>query len=71
MSSDPLKVRIGLGPGTGPAALIATGWPHARSLIESYVAAGLSRFVVRPAAGAGGFGRFLDGFREHLMPLQT
>lgn len=58
-------------PGTDPAALVATGWPHARSLIEQYVAAGLSKFVIRPATPGAGFGRFLDAFREQLLPLQN
>ena len=58
-------------PGTDPAELIATSWPHARQLIEQYVAAGLSKFVIRPAAPATPFPRFLTELREQLMPLQT
>jgi probable F420-dependent oxidoreductase len=58
-------------PGTDPADLIATGWPQARSLIEQYVAAGLSKFVIRPAGPADPFGPFLDGFLREVQPLQT
>ena len=58
-------------PGTDPAALIATRWPQARSMIGQYVAAGVSKFVLRPAAPEVPFRQFLDGFRREVMPLQT
>jgi probable F420-dependent oxidoreductase len=58
-------------PGTDPAALIAQGWPGARRMIEEYVAAGLSKFVIRPAAAAPLAGEFLDHFVSDLMPMQT
>ncbi len=35
-------------PGTDPAELVAGGWADARSKIEDYVAAGLTKFVIRP-----------------------
>jgi probable F420-dependent oxidoreductase len=57
-------------PGTDPASLVATGWASARRMIEQYVAAGLSKFVVRPAA-PGPFSAFLDDFAREMMPLQT
>lgn len=62
-------------PGTDPAALIARGWPGARQMIEQYVAAGISKFVIRPA-GPGEptdrqAGDFLGNFARELMPLQT
>ena len=57
-------------PDADPATLVAAGWDGARRMIEEYVAAGLSKFVVRPAS-AGPFGPFLDGFVRELMPMQN
>ena len=46
-----LPARSGsVGQDTDPASLVASGWPGARRMIEQYVAAGISKFVVRPAA---------------------
>ena len=39
-------------------------------MIEQYVEAGLSKFVVRPAARPEPFGSFVDGFAREL-PLQN
>ena len=61
-------------PEADPATLVAAGWDGARRMIEQYVEAGLSKFVVRPASGLGGpasFGSFIDGFVRELLPLQT
>ena len=58
-------------PDMDPAALIAHGWAGARDLISAHVDAGLSKFVVRPAAPMGSFGDFVEGFARELMPLQT
>jgi probable F420-dependent oxidoreductase len=58
-------------PGTDPAALTATGWPDARRLVERYTAAGISKFVIRPAAISASFDQFLDDFLRELKPLQT
>ena len=57
-------------PDADPATLVAVGWDAARQMIEQYVEAGLSKFVVRPA-GPGPFGSFFDGFVRELMPLQN
>ena len=38
-------------------------------MIEQYVEAGLSKFVVRPAAPAEPFDEFVDGFVRELIPL--
>jgi len=57
-------------PDADPAALVAAGWDGARQMIEQYVEAGLSKFVVRPAAPAP-LGPFVDGFVRELMPLQN
>ena len=68
---DPLLASIRRRrPDTDPAVLVAAGWDGARRMIEQYVEAGLSKFVVRPAA-PGPFGSFADGFVRELMPLQN
>jgi hypothetical protein len=40
-------------------------------MIEQHVEAGVSKFVMRPAASPTSFGSFADGFVRELMPLQT
>jgi probable F420-dependent oxidoreductase len=57
-------------PGVDPSELVAAGWDVARRMIEQYVEAGLSKFVVRPVTGDG-LKAFLDGFVRELMPLQS
>jgi hypothetical protein len=58
-------------PDTDPLRLIAVGWDGAQRMIEQYVEAGLSKFVVRPAARFEPFGDFVDGFVKQLKPLQN
>ena len=58
-------------PGADPASLAAGSWPAASDLIKGYIDAGLSKFVVRPASPAMPVGRFIDEFRQHLLPLQN
>jgi probable F420-dependent oxidoreductase len=58
-------------PGIDPALLAAGSWAAARALIEEYVAAGLSKFVIRPAGTPDSLDRFLDEFTTQLRPLQT
>jgi probable F420-dependent oxidoreductase len=58
-------------PDADPATLIADGWAGARALISSFVEAGLSKFVVRPAMAPRSFEEFVAGFAAQLMPLQT
>jgi probable F420-dependent oxidoreductase len=58
-------------PRTDPELLVAAGWDGARRMIEQYVEAGLSKFVVRPATRPEPFGSFADGFVRELMPLQN
>jgi probable F420-dependent oxidoreductase len=70
----PESLRASIGrrrPYTDPELLVAAGWDGARRMIEQYVEAGLSKFVVRPAAGPEPFGLFVDGFVRELMPLQN
>ena len=61
-------------PDTDPAALVPTNWADARRMIEEYVNAGLTKFVVRPAAvsaAPNAFDEFLEHFVADLMPLQN
>jgi probable F420-dependent oxidoreductase len=61
-------------PEADPAALIATSWADARQMIEEYVDAGLSKFVVRPAtvsSAPSGLDEFLDRFAAEMLPLQN
>jgi probable F420-dependent oxidoreductase len=59
-------------PDIDPATVVAAGWDGARQMIEQYVEAGLSKFVVRPAAKVQRpFGEFVDGFVRELTPLQN
>ena len=58
-------------PDTDPRLLVAAGWDGARRMIEQYVEAGLSKFVVRPAARFEPFGDFVEGFVKKLKPLQN
>jgi probable F420-dependent oxidoreductase len=69
---EPLRASIRRRrPNADPELLVAGGWDDARRMIEQYVAAGLSKFVVRPADRPGSFGSFVDGFVRELMPLQN
>jgi len=58
-------------PDADPAGLVAASWADARRMIEEYVIAGLTKFVVRPAAADTSFGIFLERYAAELMPLQT
>jgi probable F420-dependent oxidoreductase len=58
-------------PDTDPAELIADGWQHARTLLTRHIEGGLSKFVIRPTGRLGSYTEFLEGFGEHLLPLQN
>jgi probable F420-dependent oxidoreductase len=61
-------------PGVDPATLVAVGWPALKDLIGEYVAVGLTKFVIRPAAAGtddGGLDKFVTEFAEHMLPLQN
>jgi probable F420-dependent oxidoreductase len=58
-------------PGSDPAALVPASWAAARRTIEQYVAAGISKFVVRPAAPPASLDEFLNTFTQELRPLQN
>ena len=58
-------------PDVDPTSLVADGWAGAREMISALVEAGLSKFVVRPAAPLGPVADFIAEFAAELMPLQT
>jgi alkanesulfonate monooxygenase SsuD/methylene tetrahydromethanopterin reductase-like flavin-dependent oxidoreductase (luciferase family) len=58
-------------PGVDPAGLAAGSWAAARALLEAYIEAGLSKFVIRPAAPGGSISQFIDDFRAELLPLEN
>jgi hypothetical protein len=58
-------------PDADPAELVADGWSGARDMISSFVDAGLSKFVVRPAGAPASFEDFIAGCTQELMPLQS
>jgi probable F420-dependent oxidoreductase len=58
-------------PDTDPARLVATSWDDARRLIEAYVAAGISKFVIRPAATPASLGQFIEDFAREMLPIQN
>jgi probable F420-dependent oxidoreductase len=58
-------------PGVDQATLVPDGWAGARQMIEAYVEAGLSKFVVRPATPDAHPEAFIEDFVSKLTPLQT
>ena len=58
-------------PDTDPAALVADGWADARRMVEDYVLAGLTKFVIRPGAAPADPRQFADEFAREMLPLQT
>lgn len=57
-------------PDADPADLIPIGWPALHRVIDGYLEAGLTKFVVRPA-GAQTFAEFLERFVSELVPRQN
>src|SRR5215472_9030893 len=63
-------------PGVDPRSLVSLSWAELADSIGAYVEAGLTKFVVRPAAaqhadGDGKMHQFVDEFAEHMLPLQN
>lgn len=57
-------------PGADPADLIAGSWADLHRLLDGYIAAGLTKFVVHHR-GPQPFDEFLDRFGTELLPRQT
>lgn len=58
-------------PGTDPSTLIPNGLPATVALLEEYVKAGFSKFVVRPASPPDDWPEALTAMAEALLSLQT
>ncbi|WP_396903559.1 TIGR03854 family LLM class F420-dependent oxidoreductase [Mycolicibacterium phlei] len=57
-------------PDVDPAELVAADWPQLHRQIDAYLAAGLTKFVIRPA-GSAPMPEFVDRFVTELTPRQT
>lgn len=57
-------------PDVDPADLIALDWPQLHRQLDAYLAAGLTKFVIRPALPANIEG-FVDRFVAELVPRQN
>jgi probable F420-dependent oxidoreductase len=57
-------------PGTDVSELVAGSWADARRLVERYIGAGLTKFVLRPA-GRAPFDEFLEAFLAEAKVLQN
>jgi probable F420-dependent oxidoreductase len=58
-------------PGVDPSALIPDGLPATAALLEGYLKAGFSKFVVRPALAPSDWPAALAAMAETLLPLQS
>lgn len=70
LSDDLITVVRRRRPDVDPAELVADGWPALHRLIDGYLKAGLTKFVVRPADGASIDG-FVDRFAAELLPREN
>ncbi len=57
-------------PDLDPTELVATDWPTLHRRLDDYIAAGLTKFVIRPA-GDTPTADFLDTFTAELLPRQN
>ncbi|OBF33557.1 LLM class F420-dependent oxidoreductase [Mycobacterium sp. ACS1612] len=57
-------------PDVDPTELIASGWPQLHRQLDGYLAAGLTKFVIRPALHAD-MAAFIDRFVAELGPRQN
>lgn len=57
-------------PGVDPAALAAGSWPALHRLLDGYLEAGLTKFVIRPSGGQP-YEAFLERFVAELLPRQN
>jgi probable F420-dependent oxidoreductase len=58
-------------PDLDPTALVATDWPTLHRQLDAYIAAGLTKFVVRPLGAAGNPADFVERFARELLPRQN
>ena len=57
-------------PDLDPAELVAKDWERLHRQIDEYIAAGLTKFVIRPAGGIS-TEAFLERFAKELLPRQN
>jgi probable F420-dependent oxidoreductase len=57
-------------PDIDPADLVAGSWDELHRQIDGYLAAGLTKFVIRPA-GVAGVDEFVDRFVAELLPREN
>lgn len=57
--------------GIDPRALVPVGYPALRETLQSFIAAGMSKFVVRPMAAGESWKDELTGLAEAVGDLQT
>jgi probable F420-dependent oxidoreductase len=57
-------------PDVEPAELVADGWPALHRMIDGYLEAGLTKFVIRPTGGVG-TDEFVDRFASELLPREN
>lgn len=57
-------------PDLDPTELVATDWEQLHRKLDDYIAAGLTKFVIRPAGGVGS-DEFIDRFAKELLPRQN
>ncbi len=57
-------------PDVDPAELVATDWAVLHRRLDDYIAAGLTKFVIRPVGGVG-TAEFLDAFVTELLPREN
>ena len=57
-------------PDVDPAELVAADWAALHRRLDDYIAAGLTKFVIRPAGGVS-TADFLDAFVTELLPREN
>jgi probable F420-dependent oxidoreductase len=57
-------------PDLDPTELVAADWPTLHRRLDDYIAAGLTKFVIRPA-GDVDISHFLEAFATELLPRQN
>ncbi|MCV7256168.1 TIGR03854 family LLM class F420-dependent oxidoreductase [Mycobacterium hackensackense] len=65
--ADAIRARR---PDLDPSELVAPDWPTLHRRLDEYIAAGLTKFVVRPL-DASDDAKFLDRFAKELLPRQN
>jgi probable F420-dependent oxidoreductase len=57
-------------PDLDPCELVAADWPTLHRRLDDYIAAGLTKFVIRPAGGVD-TSDFLENFVTQMLPRQN